>query len=158
MQGDMGSERETVGSLIAALGEAVGLSDLSLQEEDACGLSFDDIAVTLAYDEESGALVISTLLQSLEEPLDAAAMVRVMDLNAILFNHDAAAIVYDRDELAVFQLFRITAADLSKERFLSWVERSVSTIETTHDAVQKALAAEPEEEIMDPGEMSFFRP
>lgn len=149
--------RKQVDALIASLGDAVGVPDLALKD-DACGLTFDDIAVTLAYDAEAGAMILTTVVEALDAKPEADALVRLLELNSILFNHEASVIGYDRDELEIFQLFRISAVDLSRERFIRWLERSLSLIETTREAIANALVAQPEEEDDFEERMSFLRP
>lgn len=152
------SIRNHVDSLVAALGEDLGVPGLTLSEEAGCGLSFDEIDIDLAFERESATLFISTLLDELGAPLDRDALVRISDLNGVLFNHESSCISYDRESLKIFQSCRIAATSLSKERFLSWVSRSVNAIETTRDAVRNALVAptdEPEETHWEP---SFLKP
>jgi hypothetical protein len=139
-----GSLRQHVDALVAALGEDVGLPGLSL-EEGACELIFGNTTITLVFDEESGALHILTLLEKLDAPLDRDAIVRLAQTDAILFSHEMSGVVYDRDALQILQRFRITAANLLKERFLEWVQRSLETIDVTRDAVRDAITVLPVE-------------
>jgi hypothetical protein len=145
--------RQHVDSLVSALGDDVGIEGLSLTTDDRCGLSFDGMDVELAFDSESKTLFLSTLLEDLETPLDRDAMVRLMDLNGVLFNHHSSCITYDRIALEILQFCRLSATSLSKERFLGWVMRNIGAIEATRGAVRDALTPpiEDAEDLDGPG-------
>jgi hypothetical protein len=149
--------RQHVDSLVSALGDDVGIEGLSLTTDDRCGLSFDGIDVELAFDSESKTLFLSTVLEDLDAPLDRDAMVRLTDLNGVLFNHHSSCIAYDRNALEILQFCRVAATSLSQERFLGWVMRSIAAIEATRGAVRDALAA-PIEDADDLGGPGFIKP
>ncbi len=151
-------QRRHVDGLIAALGETVGFPQLALEPDGACALSFDDIEVVIAYDEKSEALILTTILERVAEPPPAETMVRLMDLNAILFNRDVACINYNRKTQRITQAFRIDAPQTSSDRFVRWIERSLSRIEATRKAVHDALTDESDVAEDFGSELAFIRP
>ncbi|GLI93339.1 type III secretion system chaperone [Methylocystis echinoides] len=149
--------RQHVDTLVSALGDEVGLPGLSLDEEGACELTFENTAIALFFDNQRGALYIATTLEKLDAPLGRDAVRRLVETDAVLFSHETSGVVYDRDELKILQLFRIRAANLLRERFLDWVERSLGTIVLTGDAVRDAVGVPPDETPASFGDAFLFR-
>lgn len=149
--------RQQIENLIAALGKQVGIPELSLEKGHACTLSVDDVIVTLRFDESRDDLALFTILQRVSEPLGVPGMLLMNELNAILFQREHACFSYNRETLDITQSFRIDAAQLTQDRLLRWIERSIATIERSRQAIADMLSAEPET-LHDPGEdVAFFR-
>lgn len=138
------SARNRVDALFGDLGKSVGIPQLALEKDGACVLSFNDLMVTLSFDEKLEAVTFFTILDRLPGPLGAEGLAGLLALNDEMFEKERACIIYNETTLLVAQTFRIDVARLADAGLLPWIDRCIKSVETSRLAVWDLLAADRE--------------
>jgi hypothetical protein len=118
-------DRTHADKLVAELGSKLGLSDLTLGEEDSCSLSIDDGAVTvrILYTEETDMFDFSTRLEKLTPKPDHLA--RTLGLNFCWQANAGATFALDRLSGRLELKRRCLASDLDLAGFSTVLEKLV---------------------------------
>lgn len=149
--------RRRADELISALGREVGIATLALDESKSVGLSFNEEAITVTYDEETDGFVLFAIADRLPGPLGPEGMAGLLAFNDELFQESVAHVLYNETTLQVAALFRVDAWSLKADSILPWIDRSLETIGVIRERVWELLGADRRKENDDPEETSFFR-
>src|SRR5262249_21992137 len=130
-------------ALIRALGHAVGIDALALDDRGACALRFDETLLALELDEGEDRLVLHAGLGPL--PADGQAELLARPLGGNLFwkdTHRASRALDRRDDRVL--LLRAVPLDAPPAGFPDLVERFVDAAEAWREVIATAVGAVPE--------------
>ena len=130
-------------ALIRALGHAVGIDDLSLDDGGTCTLSMDDVVLTLELDEGEDRLVLYTVLGPLPAEGHAELFARLLEGNLFWKGTHGATLALDRRGARAL-LLRAVSLDAPPAGFPNLVERFMDAAEAWREVIATAFGAVPE--------------
>jgi hypothetical protein len=130
-------------ALIRALGNAVGIDALSLDDGGTCTLSMDDTVLALELDEGEGRLVLHAGLGPLPAEGQAELLARLLEGNLFWKDTHGATLALDRRDDRVL-LLRAVPLDSPPAGFPGLVERFVDAAEAWREVIATAFGAVPE--------------
>jgi hypothetical protein len=134
---------DRAGALVRALGHAVGIDDLSLDDGGACTLRFDETVLALALDEDEDRLVLHAGLGPLPAEGRAELLARLLEGNLFWKDTHGATLALDRRNARVL-LLRAVPLDAPPAGFPGLVERFVDAAEAWSAVIVTACYAVPE--------------
>src|SRR5262249_6463222 len=130
-------------ALIRALGHAVGIDALSLDDGGACALRFDETVLALELDEGEDRLVLHAGLRPLPANGQAELFARLLEGNLFWKDTQGATLALDRRDDHVL-LLRAVPLDSPPAGFPGLVERFVDAAEAWREVIATAVGAVPE--------------
>ena len=130
-------------ALIRALGHAVGIDALSLDDGGACALRFDETVLALELDEGEARLVLHAGLGPLPAEGRAELLARLLEGNLFWKDTQGATLALDRSDDRVL-LLRAVPLDAPPAGFPGLVERFVDAAEAWREVIATAGGAVPE--------------
>ena len=127
-------------SLIRALGHAVGIDALSLDDGGTCILRFDETVLALELDEGEARLVLHAGLGPLPAEGQAELLARLLEGNLFWKDTHGATLALDRRNARVL-LLRAVPLDSPPAGFPSVVERFVDCAEAWGEVIATAFGA-----------------
>jgi hypothetical protein len=134
---------DRAGALIRALGHAVGIDDLDLDDGGTCTLRFDETGLTLELDESEDRLVLHAALGRLPAEGQAELLARLLEANLFWKDTQGATLALDRREDRVL-LLRAVPLDAPPAGFPGLVERFVDAAEAWREAIATVCGAVPD--------------
>ena len=129
-------------ALIRALGHAVGIDALSLDDGGACALRFDETVLALELDEGEARLVLHAGLGPLPAEGQAELLARLLEGNLFWKDTHGATLALDRRQDRVL-LLRAVPLDSPPAGFPGLVERFVDAAEAWREVIATAVGAVP---------------
>src|SRR6516165_10233600 len=133
---------DRAGALIRALGHAVGIDALSLDDGGTCTLRFDETVLTLELDEGEDRLVLHAGLGPLPAEGQAELLARLLEGNLFWKDTHGATLALDRRNARVL-LLRAVPLDAPPAGFPGLVERFVDAAEAWREVIATACGAVP---------------
>jgi Tir chaperone protein (CesT) family len=130
-------------ALIRALGHAVGIDALALDDGGTCTLRFDETVLTFELDEGEDRLVLHAAVGPLPAEGQAELLARLLEGNLFWKDTHGATLALDRREDRVL-LLRAVPLDSPSAGFPGLVERFVDAAEAWREVIAKARGAVPE--------------
>ena len=130
-------------ALIRALGHAVGIDALSLDDGGTCTLSMDEVVLTLELDEGEDRLVLHAVLGPLPADGQAELFARLLEGNLFWKDTHGATLALDRRNARVL-LLRAVPLDAAPVGFPDIVERFVDCAEAWREVIATAFWAMPQ--------------
>jgi hypothetical protein len=130
-------------ALIRALGHAVGIDALSLDDGGTCTLSMDEVVLTLELDEREDRLVLHAALGPLPADGQAELFARLLEGNLFWKDTHGATLALDRRNARVLLLHAVPL-DAPPAGFPGIVERFVDCAEAWREVIATAFGAVPE--------------
>jgi hypothetical protein len=127
-------------TLIRALGHAVGIDALALDDGGTCTLSMDEMVLTLELDEGEDRLVLHAGLGWLPAEGQAELLARLLEGNLFWKDTHGATLALDRREDRVL-LLRAVPLDSPPAGFPGLVERFVDGAEAWREVIATAFGA-----------------
>ena len=127
-------------ALIRALGHAVGIDALALDDGGTCTLSMDEVVLTLELDEGEDRLVLHAVLGPLPADGQAELFARLLEANLFWKDTHGATLALDRRNACVL-LLRAVPLDSPPAGFPSLVERFVDCAEAWREVIATAFGA-----------------
>jgi hypothetical protein len=131
---------DRAGTLIRALGHAVGIDALALGDGGTCTLSMDELVLTLELDESEDQLVLHSVLGPLPTDGQAELYARLLEGNLFWKDTHGATLALDRRNARVL-LLRAVPLDSPPAGFPSIVERFVDCAEAWREVIATAFGA-----------------
>ena len=121
---------EQITGLLSALGNEIGIADLSPDDNGACSLFFDELVVNMEYHKESNLLHLYSHLGTLPGDGREELFVRMLEANCFYRGTQGGTLAIDEEADAAL-LFYQTPVDLLNEAdFLRIVENFVNVADT----------------------------
>ena len=130
-------------ALIRALGHAVGIDALALDDRGTCTLRFDETILTFELDEGEDRLVLHAGLGPLPAEGRAERLARLLEGNLFWKDTQGATLALDRRDDRVL-LLRAVPLDAPPAGFPGLVERFVDAAEAWREVIATAGGAVPE--------------
>ena len=133
---------DRAGALIRALGHAVGIDALSLDDGGTCILNMDETVLALQLDEGEDRLVLHAGLGPLPAEGQAELLSRLLEGNLFWKDTHGATLALDRRQDRVL-LLRAVPLDSPPAGFPGLVERFVDAAEAWREVIATAFGAVP---------------
>ena len=130
-------------ALIRALGHAVGIDALALDDRGTCTLSMDDVVLTLELDEGEDRLVLHAVVGPLPADGQAELFARLLEGNLFWKDTHGATLALDRRDARVL-LLRAVPLDSAPAGFPGLVERVVDAAEAWREVIATSFGAGPQ--------------
>ena len=130
-------------ALIRALGHAVGIDDLALDDGGTCTLRFDETVLALELDEGEDRLVLHAALGPLPAEGQAELLARLLEANLFWKDTHGATLALDRGAARAL-LLRAVPLDAPPAGFPGLVERFVDAAEAWRAVIVTAFGAVPQ--------------
>jgi hypothetical protein len=130
-------------ALIRALGHAVGIDALCLDDGGTCTLRMDELLLTLELDEGEERLVLHSVLGPLPADGQAELFARLLEGNLFWKDTHGATLALDRRDAHVLLLHAVPL-DSPPAGFPGIVERFVDCAEAWREVIATACGAVPE--------------
>jgi hypothetical protein len=127
-------------ALIRALGHAVGIDALCLDDGGTCTLRMDELVLTLELDESEDRLVLHSVLGALPADGQAELFARLLEGNLFWKDTHGATLALDRRNARVL-LLRAVPLDSPPAGFPNIVERFVDCAEAWREVIATATGA-----------------
>jgi hypothetical protein len=134
---------DRAGALIRALGHAVGIDALALDDNGTCTLRFDETMLTCELDAGEDQLVLHAVLGPLPTDGRAELLARLLEGNLFWKDTHGATLALDRRDARVL-LLRAVPLDSPPAGFPGVVERFVDGAEAWREVIATSFGAGPQ--------------